>query len=71
MSYIRLVLNQQNWFAFRNEIGRLLKANRRLSLDMIADVSEQSADDLIDGVSSSKKHSFLNRFNEDIVQTRS
>ena len=40
---------------FRSEISRLLGANRRLSKDMIADVSEQSADDLIDGVSSSKK----------------
>ena len=39
---------------FRSEISRLLGANRRLSNDMIADVSEQSADDLIDGVSSSK-----------------
>ena len=38
----------------RKEISRLLGANRRLSNDMIADVSEQSADDLIDGVSSSK-----------------
>ena len=38
----------------RQEISRLLGANRRLSDDMIADVSLQSADDLIDGVSSSK-----------------
>ena len=38
----------------RQEISRLLGANRRLSHDMIADVSAQSADDLIDGVSSSK-----------------
>ena len=38
----------------RQEIARLLGANRRLSDDMIADVSLQSADDLIDGVSSSK-----------------
>ena len=38
----------------RQEISSLLGANRRLSHDMIADVSSQSADDLIDGVSSSK-----------------
>ena len=38
----------------RQEISRLLGANRRLSHDMIADVTAQSADDLIDGVSSSK-----------------
>lgn len=38
----------------RKEISRLLGANRRLSEDMIADVNDQSADDLIDGVSSSK-----------------
>ena len=38
---------------FRQEIVRLLGANRRISDDMIADVSLQSADELIDGVSSS------------------
>ena len=38
----------------RSEIVRLLGANRRMSADMIADVSKQSADDLIDGVSSSE-----------------
>ena len=38
----------------RQEIARLLSANRRLSHDLVADVSLQSADDLIDGVSSSK-----------------
>ena len=37
----------------RQEIVRLLGANRRISDDMIADVSLQSADELIDGVSSS------------------
>jgi len=37
------------------EISRLLGANRRLSNDMIADVTEQSADDLIDGVSSNQE----------------
>ena len=36
------------------EISRLLGANRRLSEDMVVDVTEQSADDLIDGVSSSE-----------------
>ena len=39
---------------YRQEIIRLLGANRRISADMIADVTLQSADDLIDGVSSSK-----------------
>ena len=38
----------------RKEIARLLSANRRLSNDLVADVSLQSADDLIDGVSSSE-----------------
>ena len=40
-------------FCFRQQIVGLLGANRRISDDMIADVSLQSADDLIDGVSSS------------------
>ena len=43
-------------FMSRQEIVRLLGANRRVSDDMIADVTQQSADDLIDGVSSSRKH---------------
>jgi len=54
-----------------SEISRLLGANRRLSKDMIADVSEQSADDLIDGVSSNQEltydysHYYGNRRVED------
>jgi len=54
-----------------SEISRLLGANRRLSNDMIADVSEQSADDLIDGVSSNQEltydysHYYGNRRQED------
>ena len=46
-----------SWFTFRTrqDIVRLLGANRRISDDMIADVTLQSADELIDGVSSSKQ----------------
>ena len=44
----------------RQEIVRLLGANRRISDDMIADVTLQSADDLIDGVSSSEKALSIN-----------
>ena len=40
------------------EIVSLLGANRRISDDMIADVREQSADDLIDGVSSNQENTY-------------
>jgi len=40
------------------EIISLLGANRRISDDMIADVIEQSADDLIDGVSSNQESTY-------------
>jgi len=42
----------------RKEIVRLLGANRRISDDMIADVSLQSADELIDGVSSNQENTY-------------
>jgi len=42
----------------RQEIVRLLGANRRISDDMIADVSLQSADELIDGVSSNQENTY-------------
>jgi len=42
----------------RQDIVRLLGANRRISDDMIADVTLQSADELIDGVSSNQENTY-------------
>ena len=51
------------WFFFicdvfilfcRNEIVSLLSVNRRIGADLIADVIDQSADNLIDGVTAGK-----------------
>ena len=38
----------------RNEIVSLLSVNRRIGADLIADVIDQSADNLIDGVTAGK-----------------
>ena len=40
-----------SYFIFlRNEIMSLLSVNRRIGADLIADVVDQSADNLVDGV---------------------
>ena len=41
-------------FLCRDEILELLNTNRRASNDLVADVLDQSADNLIDGVTSGK-----------------
>ena len=41
-------------FVCRDEILELLNTNRRASNDLVADVLDQSADNLIDGVTSGK-----------------
>ena len=51
-----LCLNVKNYPI--QEITSLLGANRRISDDMVADVNEQSADDLIDGVSSNQENTY-------------
>ena len=51
-----LCLNVNNYP--QQEIKSLLGTNRRVSSDMIADVMEQSADDLIDGVSSNQENTY-------------
>ena len=46
-------------FSFlRNEIVSLLSVNRRVGADLIADVVDQSADNLVDGVTAGKSLSF-------------
>ena len=44
-------------FLCRDEILELLNTNRRASNDLVADVLDQSADNLIDGVTSGKLNS--------------
>ena len=44
-------------FPCRDEILELLNTNRRASNDLVADVLDQSADNLIDGVTSGKLNS--------------
>ncbi len=45
-------------YDFREEIIALLSRNRRISSDLIADVLDQSADNLIDGVTAAQENKY-------------